>query len=169
MGNRTPTSSMPWRRNTILLWALRITIFRLPATHSIYIAGIASIIYSLFNALVVQWIERLTPNELIEVRFLSGAPLKSRRVSATIEWHVCKAVRWLSGRRRRTRNAVYLKGYRGFKSHPHRFACEGYCLLRNPIIFAIFSCGGATLAQLVEQCFRKAKVPGSNPGGGSEK
>ena len=25
----------------------------------------------------------------------------------------------------------------------------------------------ATLAQLVEQCFRKAKVPGSNPGGGS--
>lgn len=27
----------------------------------------------------------------------------------------------------------------------------------------------ATLAQLVEQCFRKAKVPGSNPGGGSEK
>ena len=27
----------------------------------------------------------------------------------------------------------------------------------------------ATLAQLVEQCFRKAKVPGTNPGGGSEK
>ena len=27
----------------------------------------------------------------------------------------------------------------------------------------------ATLAQLVEQCFRKAKVPGSNPGGGSNK
>ncbi len=27
--------------------------------------------------------------------------------------------------------------------------------------------GDATLAQLVEQCFRKAKVPGSNPGGGS--
>ena len=26
----------------------------------------------------------------------------------------------------------------------------------------------ATLAQLVEQCFRKAKVPGSNPGGGSD-
>lgn len=25
----------------------------------------------------------------------------------------------------------------------------------------------ATLAQLAEQCFRKAKVPGSNPGGGS--
>ena len=25
----------------------------------------------------------------------------------------------------------------------------------------------ATLAQLVEQCFRKAKVPGSIPGGGS--
>ena len=26
----------------------------------------------------------------------------------------------------------------------------------------------ATLAQLVEQCFRKAEVPGSNPGGGSK-
>jgi hypothetical protein len=31
----------------------------------------------------------------------------------------------------------------------------------------IFWDSGATLAQLVEQCFRKAKVPGSNPGGGS--
>ena len=33
----------------------------------------------------------------------------------------CKAVRWLSGRRRLTRNQVYLQGYREFKSHPHRF------------------------------------------------
>ena len=98
--------------------------------------------------------------------------------------HMCKAVRWLSGRRRRTRNAVYLKGYRGFKSHPHRFAYVDFlhgpplgrghavggepphrfesCTLRSPHVDV------ATLAQLVEQCFRKAKVPGSNPGGGSE-
>jgi hypothetical protein len=41
----------------------------------------------------------------------------------------------------------------------------------NPTLTAlhmqIFSI--ATLAQLVEQCFRKAKVPGSNPGGGSDR
>ncbi len=31
-----------------------------------------------------------------------------------------KAEGWLSGRRRRTRNAVYLKGYREFESHSLR-------------------------------------------------
>ena len=44
-----------------------------PATHSIYIAAPASIIYSLFEAPVAQWIEHCTPNAAIEVRFLSRA------------------------------------------------------------------------------------------------
>ena len=39
----------------------------------------------------------------------------------------------------------------------------------SPLCMCNSSVGIATLAQLVEQCFRKAKVPGSNPGGGSER
>jgi hypothetical protein len=39
----------------------------------------------------------------------------------------------------------------------------------SPLCICIFFLEVATLAQLVEQCFRKAKVPGSNPGGGSQK
>ena len=39
--------------------------------------------------------------------------------------------------------------------------------LPYPAEFAKLYLQNATLAQLVEQCFRKAKVPGSNPGGGS--
>jgi hypothetical protein len=38
-----------------------------------------------------------------------------------------KAVGWLSGLRRHTRNVVYPYGYREFKSHPHRFARDKKC------------------------------------------
>jgi hypothetical protein len=38
-------------------------------------------------------------------------------------------VRWLSGRRRLTRNQVYLYGYREFESHPHRFGFKKYIVL----------------------------------------
>ena len=38
-----------------------------------------------------------------------------RRISADLT-----AERWQSGRMHRTRNAAYLQGYRGFKSHPLR-------------------------------------------------
>ena len=49
----------------------------LPATHSIYIAAPASIVYSLFNALVVQRIEPTRPKGKIEVQFFSRAQNKN--------------------------------------------------------------------------------------------
>jgi hypothetical protein len=68
---------MPWRRNTILLWALYKTIFLVPATHSIYIAAHASIVYSVCKALVVQRIEPTRPKGKIEVQFFSRAQNKN--------------------------------------------------------------------------------------------
>jgi hypothetical protein len=46
----------------------------LPDIHSIYIAAHASIVYSFFNALVVQWIEQIRPKDTMRVRFSPGAP-----------------------------------------------------------------------------------------------
>jgi hypothetical protein len=52
----------------------------------------------------------------------------------------------------------------------YKYIAVGLPFANLPIFRYIFldRCGGATLAQLVEQCFRKAKVPGPNPGGGSK-
>ncbi len=48
---------------------------------------------------------------------------------------------------------------------PFWFRLESGLKSKNVIQFEVAS--RATLAQSAEQCFRKAKVPGSNPGGGS--
>ncbi len=38
------------------------------------------------GALVVQWIERLTPNESIEVRFLARAQMMRATIGGVAEW-----------------------------------------------------------------------------------
>ena len=54
-----------------------------PATHSIYIAAPASIGYSFFKALVVQWIEQIRPKDKMRVRFSPRAQTKIERLFAS--------------------------------------------------------------------------------------
>ncbi len=49
------------------------------ATHSIYIAPLASIIYSVLEAPVVQWIEPARPKGKMGVRFFPGAQRSETR------------------------------------------------------------------------------------------
>ena len=55
-----------------------------------------------------------------------------------------------------------------FARRPARLI-DGYASYNLAVIFIFgyIECEPATLAQLVEQRFCKAKVPGPNPGGGS--
>ncbi len=68
--------------------------------------------------------------------------------------------RWLSGRRRRTRNAVYSKGYRGFESHPLRTMNEPEHFLGCVAVKAIIEKSGKVLIVRDRKNADKWELPG---------